>query len=403
MAPIHHHPHTRLYTLLTYLIFITYLVCLPHLSIAEEETAIPAESQLYHLPNIPLKRTRSLVEYMTLMERQEEVVQLSSIDEAGSIENYYGLFLADASGTPQGGVLILHDNQQHGHWPDIVAPLREYLPRYGWATLSIELPDPPARQRLERDADDTQAELDNVDSDKVNEVDDSSPDSAIATNQEGEPTLTEEASDNNAPALDGEPEETLKDKPQDSDSEEPALPRLTKLPDLPEAAITEPAEIDEPDFDALAHYRKQNQQRILAAMGFLRSEGQFNLVIIGHGIGAAWAIDYLHQQVPINDEQKGMTLITIDAIPSPHSTQMLSQQLTKIQIPFLDLVQPNKAFMVKRAKKRLAIMKRNNNNHYQQIITSNMSSYHESENPTNRRIRGWLKTHASGTLVKLKP
>ena len=56
------------------------------------------------------------------------------------------MFLAEATGNPQGGVLILHDNQQHGHWPDIVAPLREYLPQHGWSTLSIELPDTPAEQ-----------------------------------------------------------------------------------------------------------------------------------------------------------------------------------------------------------------------------------------------------------------
>jgi hypothetical protein len=138
-------------------------------------------------------------------------------------------------------------------------------------------------------------------------------------------------------------------------------------------------------------------------MEFLRNKGQFNLVIIGHGIGAAWAIDYLDQQEPVEDEQKGLTLITIDAVSSPHTAQMLNQQLSKVKIPFLDLVQPNKASMVKRAKTRLAIMRRNNNSQYQQIITSNMSNYHESENPTNRRIRGWLKTHASGTLVKLNP
>jgi hypothetical protein len=270
---------------------------------------------------------------MTLMERQEEVVQLSSQDN-DSTEDYYGLFLADASGSPQGGVLILHDNQQHGHWPDIVAPLREYLPQYGWATLSIELPDTPARRRFKREIVGTQAQLDKIADDKVDEADNPAPDAAIATNQDGEPALTEEAIDSSGPALEGKPEEASEDEPQDDDNLEPALPRLAKLPDLPETGITGASEISEPPFDALAHYRKQNQQRILAAMEFLRNKGQFNLVIIGHGIGAAWAIDYLDQQEPVEDEQKGLTLITIDAVSSPHTAQMLNQQLSKVKIPF---------------------------------------------------------------------
>jgi hypothetical protein len=280
---------------------------------------------LHYLPDIPQKRAQSLIHYMERMEREDEIVSL-----AGSSQNFYGLFLEDVTGRPQGGVLILHDNQQHGHWPKTVAPLREYLPHHGWATLTIELPDIPARQRIARQ----------------------DPAVVLSLNVAEEVSDTEKTSD------------------------------------------TEEA------------YRKQNQQRIFTAMEYLRSKGQFNLVIIGYGSGAALAIDYITQQNESTKanfkSNKGLTLITIDAMPSPHNASKMDQQLTKFKIPFLDLIQPNKAYAVKQGEARRGIMKRNKNKRYQQVMTSNIASYYKGNNSTNRRIRGWLKTNAAGTRIKIK-
>ena len=368
----------------------------------------PTAAPLHYLPNIPEKRAQSLIHHLELMERKDEVVQLSSL-----AEDYYGLFLADATGNPQGGVLILHDSQQHGHWPDIVAPLREYLPQHGWTTLSIELPDVPARQRIARQDFSTAslAASSSNDTEKDETTDGIEP---ITTNEEGEPLLTEDTIDNAGPDLQGQPAE-LADETSD-DSLEPALPKLAKLPELANNAIAIPSITEEAAVDPIEHYRKQNQQRIFAAMEYLRSKGQFNLVIIGSGIGAAWAVDYMTQQqedaqAKDNDknknknknDKKGLTLVTIDAMPSRYNTLIMNQQLITLQLPFLDLIQPNKPYALKQGRARRAIMKRNKNELYQQIITSNMASYHEDESPTNRRIRGWLKTNAGGTLVKMKP
>jgi hypothetical protein len=415
---------------------LTFLYCLPSLSWAVEDDsdleapsseALAAEyseaevsdsqaagsektKALFHYtPDIPKKRAQSLIQYMTLMQRQDEVVQLSSLSNSNDnesdidlAEDYYGLFLADATGSPQGGVLILHDSQQHGHWPDIVAPLREYLPEHGWTTLTIELPDTPARLRIAREDIIVQPRSANSSTD-TNEDHSAAGLEPITTGQDGEPLLTEDAIDNAGPDLQGQPvelKEDIADTPTD-ESLEPALPKLAKLPDLADEALAETAVPKETAVDPIEHYRKQNQQRIFAAMEYLRSKGQLNLVIIGYGIGAAWAIDYLAQQEDANEDKKGLTLVTIDALPSSYSTMVMNQQLEKIKLPFLDLIQPNKAYALKQGKARRAIMNRNKNEKYQQIITSNMPSYNEDENPTNRRIRGWLKTNASGTLVKM--
>jgi hypothetical protein len=301
-------------------------------SLEVESLAAPS----YYLPNISKKRAQSLIHYMELMERKNEIVSLP-----GTNQDYYGLFLEESSGSPQGGVLILHDNQQHGHWPDIIAPLREYLPQHGWATLTIELADEPGRQRIAR------PKL----TDKI---------SLSNSEEENETSASIDAIDNAETNIE---------------------------PPLPEEAI--------PLVPLL--YKKKNQQRISAAMEYLRSKGQLNLVIIGYGIGAAWAIDYLAQK-----NEKGLTLVTIDAMANQDNATQMFQQIAEIQVPFLDLIQSKKAYVLKKSKIRRAIMQRNKNKGYQQIITSNVASYRNNENSTNRRIRGWLKTNAGGMLVKIR-
>jgi hypothetical protein len=310
------------------------------------------EAPLHYLPNLSKKRAQSLIRYLELMNRENEVVSLP-----GTNQDYYGLFLEESTGSPQGGVLILHDNQQHGHWPDIITPLREYLPQYGWTTLTLELPDEPARQRIAR------ATLTDQPSSSNSEEENESMTSIdpISLNQEGEPLL--------AAAIDNA--------------------ETNVQASLPEETIT---------IVRVEQYKKKIQQRISAAMEYLRSKGQLNIVIIGYGIGAAWAIDYLAQQ-----NKKGLTLVTIDAMPSQHNDTQMHQQLVELQIPFLDLIQTKKAYVLKNGKARRAIMQRNENKGYQQIITSNMASYRNNENPTTRRIRGWLKTNAGGKLIKIKP
>ena len=150
-------------------------------------------------------------------------------------------------------------------------------------------------------------------------------------------------------------------------------------------------------------YLNQNRSRILSAIEYLKSRGQFNIVIIGYGVGAAWAIDYVQQEDSGEQDQKGLTLITIDALASRFEPDKMQLQMKNLQVPYLDLIHPQPGDSLKMAKKRLSIMKRAKNSRYQQIITANMANYNETESPTSRRIRGWLMKNAGGTLVKVKP
>ena len=40
----------------------------------------------------------------------------------------------------KGAAIILHSVGGHADWPEVISPLRNMLPEFGWATLSIQLP-----------------------------------------------------------------------------------------------------------------------------------------------------------------------------------------------------------------------------------------------------------------------
>ena len=350
------------------------------------------------LPNTTDKRSISLLNHMSLMDRDDEVVTLSNLEET-----FYGLYLPSASSQPQGGVLILHDEEQHGHWPDIIGSLREYLPLFGWSTLTIELPDRLKRQRIPREIAVQTALTDNESEEPKNSNDQPNNETSEAVNltTEAQESEGEEAKDSVGPESIAS-DETDEDMNEVNNENEPALPRLDKLPDLPIVKAESQAP-EEDNIDRIADYQAQNRQRVNTAIEYLQQQNQYNLVIIGLGQGASWAVDFVHQKIQLEAEPKGLTLVTIDAQPNAYDKNLINQQLEDISLPYLDLLQSKKQLKNRSAAKRLSIMRRNNNSKYQQIITPEISSYNELENSTNRRIRGWIKTNAGGTQIAVKP
>ena len=53
---------------------------------------------------------------------------------------FFSIYTPDQTGRPKGAAIVLHGANAHPDWPDVVNPIRTYLPRHGWATLSIQLP-----------------------------------------------------------------------------------------------------------------------------------------------------------------------------------------------------------------------------------------------------------------------
>ncbi len=52
----------------------------------------------------------------------------------------FAIYTPPFSRVVQGGAILLPDRNTHPDWPQVIAPLRRQLPRFGWATLSIGLP-----------------------------------------------------------------------------------------------------------------------------------------------------------------------------------------------------------------------------------------------------------------------
>lgn len=55
-------------------------------------------------------------------------------------EKFLALLTEQTGGKAEGAVIILHSMGGHADWPQTISPLRTILPKYGWMTLSIQLP-----------------------------------------------------------------------------------------------------------------------------------------------------------------------------------------------------------------------------------------------------------------------
>ncbi len=337
------------------------------------------------LPDLPTVREHQLGEYLQLFQREREQVELVAAEQA-----FQGLLLTERSGNPQGGVLILHDQGQHGHWPDNVAPLREYLPDYGWTTLSISLPDIPPPARPPR-SEPMAAEPPATAEDSAAET---AADTAQQPDVETEQASTQEPIDSNGISVSNAPQPT-DDEIADN---EPALPRLTGLPPLPET-VSAPATAPEEGPSAADRYREQMLERISAGVRHLNSLGQLNLVIVAHGHSAAWAVAWLNERRP-DSKERGLTLVLIDALDNTYAPVLLDDALVQLEMPVLDLITPfnrNHRFTNQQREGR---MKHKQRKEYQQIEIPGLSLREDYGNTVTRRVRGWLKTNAAGTELK---
>lgn len=300
------------------------------------------------------ERHQSLIEYLQQHQRQQEVMTLVAGEAS-----FYGLFLRERSGNPQGGILILHDLEQHGHWPTLVAPLREGLTEHGWTTLAIELPTTPEQPLPARS------------------------NSAVTTPP---PAST------STPATYTDPNEndTTKAQPSEATNLVPTTGTTDTTPATP--AIQNAIASD--DKAIVNQYDQDIQARIEAGLSFLNSRGQLNLAIIAVGDSAIWAAKHIQSRQRDNDNARGIALLMINAREFPGSPLRLTQVLETLDVPILDLITGDSTQSDWQINDRKGAMKRKHLMGYQQIQQSSASIRDTS---INRRIRGWLKSNAAGT------
>lgn len=49
---------------------------------------------------------------------------------------------------PQGCIILMHGNNEHPDWPNVIHPVRMKMVQYSWCTLSIEIPDYKEKESL---------------------------------------------------------------------------------------------------------------------------------------------------------------------------------------------------------------------------------------------------------------
>ena len=378
-------------------------------SAGEETLATDQNAPMRVIPDVAASRHEGLLQYLQLNNRQYEMVRLVAAES-----EFYGLLLTETRGQPQGGVLILHDNGQHSHWPEIVAPLRETLPAHGWTTLSIELPELPAAQPPARTPDTEYSA-------RMTTTPDSPPATAETTAADAAPgnavpaTPAADAADSsNIAAI----EKADASAEQDSalNATEPALPRLSELPPLPantNAAATPIA----PAVDRNAEYREQMLTRIRQGVSYLNQRGQLNIVVIACGNSANWAVDFLlarSQSQPqaaatggtapdqAKAQERGLALILIDAVDNSLSPVPLNQQMVQLDMPLLDLISEQSISPAYANQQRAGAMRHKQRQQYQQIAVPAFDLNYDDSNVIVRRVRGWLKTNAAGTELATK-
>lgn len=361
----------------------------PSAGTSEPQTDTTARPRV--IPQTEAQRHQGVLEHLSLYQRDREVVQLLAAEDA-----FNGLYLPHTNSSPQGGILLLHDNGQHGHWPTVTAPLREYLPRYGWNTLAIELPQQPAGELPPRGDYHTTTEPEQQQTAQIDQGDseqqaDNRDTSADTRDDQDNPI----ALDSNGISLSSDPDEAQANNPA-----EPPLPALDSLP--PVQQQNQPAEDEtatDKGPDATQRYQQQMRARVNAAMAYLTSRGQLNLVIIANGNSASWAVDYLlnrQQQKQTDGELQGFALVMVDARQNRNNPLYLDDQLQQLRIPVLDVLTRQRITSTTAMERRAGAMRRKQRQQYQQLQLDTPQPDQYSQQ-LQRRVRGWLKSHAAGT------
>lgn len=305
---------------------------------------------------------------------ERELVKLQANDE-----EFIGLFLEYNTAQPLGAVLILHDE---GLTPDnnqLIAPLRKYLPDYGWNTLAIAIPEPdttplPERKWPKYPADFTlnppaeEPEEGTTEETPEGDAADAEATSEEATNSEtADPTETEdqvtESNDTSADAAQNEEtqDETAKQTPEEKG---PTAQEITMM-------------------------------RIGAAVQDLIQRGQLNIVLIGQGIGASWAVSYLQS----SGNQDMFTLVMIDPkLPKTEADKnYINTRLGKFgELPILDIVSQQTTLSKREAKERSNVSRRKQLSTYQQLFTRPVNDPWTEHHRIVKRVRGWLAQNAPG-------
>jgi len=347
---------------------------------ASDETAVESITIPRVTPNVGLRRIEEVLSYLDLYQSDQQVIKFGDEDTTLS-----GLYLPENTGHPQGGVLILHDIEQNALWAQTVGPLREYLPDYGWNTLSLFFGNYLQRPLPSPQPEAPEEEL-SLKTGVANELDPITP-----ITEEDLAEAAGEAEDTSEPI-----DQNFVDEPSDSLGE-----LANNIGELPELATT--GNESQPPVEELSveeTFIQDMQLRVEDGLRQLNTLGQFNLVIVAYGLSANWAAASLNERFDGRPGVRGYALVLINARASGYPAVELNDTLAQLKIPMLDIVTGQSEVEKRQATERRNAITRKQNRRYIQIqLPEVRSSLTGKKNLITRRVRGWLKSNAAGEEV----
>lgn len=261
-----------------------------------------------------------------------------------------GFWQADTSGTPVGAVLMLHAEGHSPRWPATLLNMHHNLPKFGWSTLSVELPPPapklvPPRLRLGQASPATPA------------------DAARET-----------------------PEENADAQPVDDETAEEPTQVADAVPaDVPPEPAMTTEEVEQLTVDTIA-----------AAIDFLQQRGQQNVVLLGEGLGAEQAASYL---AAMGEAAKINALVMLD--PQPAGIAAREALMGHPAVSTLDLITSADFDDRARARERRQLSKKMRYQNYvlRRILPPTRHTDSGRENEISKAVRGFIARHAAGTEV----
>jgi hypothetical protein len=305
----------------------------------------------------------------------------NAISIAVKDEEVLGFWSPDSSGKPVGAILLLHDNAESPRKPDTLFKLHRVLPKFGWAILSIQLPPMSPRAVPPR----TRQPLNPAASGEA------------TANSAGEATNGEGKGDE-AKANEPKVDET-KVVFQDEEAKAGQLPKADGESALKPAALTN----DELIQASLA--------RVQAAVSYLQQQNQYNIVVLGEGLGAVFALKSAEQAQTTPGEVAGanpasgsppiraLVLLNADFSDLPAETpEKLLQQAGTATLDLTASVDPA-ALDNAKMRKQISLKKG-----YKIYVSRQLAPLYrdlgdDQEDLVTKYIRGFLAQHARGVAL----
>ncbi len=294
-------------------------------------------------------------------------------------EPFLAIWQEDRSGEAKGAILIIHAEGEHPSWPQTTKPLHDSLPDYGWATMAVNLPDPLTPYTPPR----------------------------TLTPKVFQQAITPEASDTESEDQTTEPEE--KNNDEKSETTEANNSQSNISANLPkeeiEKANREAKDNGEEKYQIIEN---ESEQRLVAAMKFLHDKGQFNIVIMGSGVGAIRVHQFIKSITPVIEDEKlkekiekpiRASIILNAKNQHPFAQAPYKDWFFDPDIPILDIYTNNAQNRID-ARVRKALGKKKKAIAHSQIKLSELS-YETTwrENRLSRRIRSFLDAYVQGIEV----